>query len=326
MKVLSPTKTNLQTIHTGQRKDDTSELDKVGEDRQRSRDHAETSQIFQIDAPLNNAKRGVERPRENEDTDSLLPKRSKELPPLQTSASELKGPRPPKIISKLFYKTLDLLYFVIKEKSWPFSFNQPLPDTEASEKNIDKHSSPRDSGVAEPPMTQADVTSPSKPSLSPSQSDHSDTDYKPTYWDELRLKLLKEHDRLTLWKVGSSDRDLDGLLISKTEVYRDLGKIVLQTLLGIAEMIKDSINTAKSAKEPDTGNNASRLQNAIPEMEKLIEELLKKANENLDEKSGITETGYKKLVTPTIFLDRLHEDIAKLASLRPQIWIGAEDA
>ncbi|KAJ8128287.1 hypothetical protein O1611_g5347 [Lasiodiplodia mahajangana] len=188
-------------------------------------------------------------------------------PSRKTSLSKEGGPAT--IISRLFHGTTELWLLVLREQSWPFTFNPAPLETTKSEDHPDQNSNNREN-----------------------------------FWDEARLQLGEERDRLCLWKVGVADRDIDGLLESWSDTHRQLGKAILGALLRLAVSISTSVDLHK---------DTPLLQKSAQKLDQVITEARNATSDNPREHSS------PELATPTQLLARLQSDVAKLSKLSLQI-------
>lgn len=143
---------------------------------------------------------------------------------------------PPRTISNLYRGILEFWLLVICEQSWPFSFTPAPPKTVNSENN-----SRRNSIAPEKPPVLGTIDSPVE--LEPS-----DAKDEQNIWDEARFQLVVKRDQLCMFKVGISDRALDSLLESESDINRELGKIVLGVLLRLAISMSTAIGMIDSRR------------------------------------------------------------------------------
>ncbi|XXG95991.1 hypothetical protein Hte_002268 [Hypoxylon texense] len=225
---------------------------------------------------------------------------------------------PPRVISNLFYGTVELWLLTLRKQSWPFLFNPAPPKTTESENSPGQNPTAAGLCEMEPRSNRAKEPSVSGTISSPEGLEPSDAKDEQNYWCEARLQLGEKHDQLCLWKAGFSDRDLDSLLESESFIRRRLGKIILEALLGLAVSMSVAVDLHKTSEQTAVNNDKPTLQRSAHKLNKFIEDARKITGDNYDEDDPMLD-GTTKFATMTQLLAELQSGIAILSTFGGQL-------
>ncbi|KAI1422020.1 hypothetical protein F5Y12DRAFT_717884 [Xylaria sp. FL1777] len=239
-------------------------------------------------------------------------------PSRKTSVTGKEG-SPSKIISELFHTTTEFWLLVLCEQSWPFSFYPAPLKINKSQDNPEQSSTATAPPGKKTRLYRTKETPLTETTDSPEKLKPNDASDDPNFWDEVRAQLVEERDQLCLWKIGFADRDIDGLLNSESDIHRQLGKIILEILLGSAVSMSTAVDLQKASEGTRTGKDEALLKDSAEKLDKLIKEATKITSSNPREQKSESDENTSKLATPTQLIANLRSNTAKLSKLSLQI-------
>ncbi|TRX94178.1 hypothetical protein FHL15_004946 [Xylaria flabelliformis] len=251
--------------------------------------------------------------------------RDQSAPSRHSSSSSNEGD-PARNISKLFWGLIEFWLLVQGERSWPFTIVPASSKvTKLEDTNPEQDSTAKSEGKMNLPSHQTEEIPSPVPIDLPAESEASDVKDEQDYWDEMRLQLGRQRHQLYLWKIGSSDSDLDGLLESKSDIHRKLGRSILLALLRIALAITVVIDLQRAGEQSHDSRHTSLLQESERKLRKLIGDGYRGYNFKQRE---ITLMLYNPTGqwSPPELLATIQPEIDKLLKLRDQIGRAVADS
>ncbi|KAI0186298.1 hypothetical protein EV127DRAFT_514466 [Xylaria flabelliformis] len=169
--------------------------------------------------------------------------------PSRHSSSSLKEGDSPTNISKLFWGIIEFWLMVQAERSWPFKIVPAPSKVTKLEDNPEQNSTAKSEQNMNLCSDQTEEVPNPVPIDLPAESQARDVQDEQTYWNEMRLQLSRQRHQLYLWKVGSSDSDLDGLLESESDINRKLGRTILRAVVRISLAINSVVDSDKTGAQ-----------------------------------------------------------------------------
>ncbi|KAI1382845.1 uncharacterized protein F4822DRAFT_435220 [Hypoxylon trugodes] len=250
-----------------------------------------------------------------DDNNPAPPRRRPSRRPSREVSTSKRGD-PPRVISNIFYGTIEFWLLVLGKQSWPFSFDPVSPKITISE-NDPGHDSIATSLTEIKPGSNCNETPPILETTDgPVELEPRGVKNEQRCWEDVRLRLGEKRDQLCLWKVGLSDKDLDGLLESESDIYRQLGKTVLDALLRLAASLSVAVDLDKTNEQTAADSDTSLLRGSAHKLDKLIKEASKLARSNAREYDPKLPAAF---ATAAQLLAKLQLDITRLSNLSLQI-------